>query len=146
MKIVGKDGKTYATVEECIAADEAFEESEAAKALEETNKKNELSKKKKEKADAIKAAEDALSLASAEYDRAREKARKLIEEAKVEARTIVNEAAKKFDAASDARYQAIREFNKEFGTYTVTYTGKDAVEEYNRTSKLIDSFFNFLLL
>ena len=53
MKIIGKDGKTYETVEACIKADKAFDEAQKAKEKAVTEKKNAVSLRKKEKADAI---------------------------------------------------------------------------------------------
>ena len=59
MKIIGKDGKEYTSVEECMKAEKAFDEAVAA----EKRKKEELQKSRKERAqkveDAYKAMVDA---------------------------------------------------------------------------------------
>lgn len=142
MVITGKDGKIYDTVDECLEADEKFEKEQEQKALAETEKKNALSKRKKELADNIRVAEDKVSLAFEEYEKVREEARKKIAEAQEEAKKMLKEAEEKYSDASSERYEAIRNFNKEFGTYTTTYTGKQALEEYNRISKSMNRFFN----
>ena len=144
MKIIGKDSKVYETVEECMKADKAFDEAEAAKEKALTEKKNAVSLRKKEKATAIQKAEDALNLASTELDRTREDAKKLVEEAQEKARAMIKEASAKYRAASEERYKAISDFNKEFGTYTTTYTGQKALEEYNRAIRHFDDFFDSL--
>lgn len=144
MKIIGKDGKTYETVDECVKADKAFDEAEAAKEKALTEKKNAVSLRKKEKATAIQKAEDALNLASTELEKTREDARKLVEEAQEKAKNIIKEASAKYREASEARYKAISDFNKEFGTYTTTYTGQKALEEYNRAIRHFDDFFDSL--
>lgn len=145
MKIIGKDGKTYETVDECIKADEAFDKALIAKEKEESEKKISLSTRKKEKAAAIQAADDALALAQTELDKAREEGRKLIEDAQAEAKKLIKEAAGKVRVASDKKYEAISDFNKEFGTYTTTYTGQKALEEYNRMTRhfndILDNIF-----
>lgn len=142
MKIIGKDGKTYETVEECVKAEKALDEAEAAKEKALAEKKNAISVRKKEKAAAIQKAEDALNLASTELDKTREDARKLVEEAQEKARAMIKEASAKYRVASEARYKAISDFNKEFGTYTTTYTGQKALEEYNRAVRHFNDFFD----
>lgn len=144
MQIIGKDGKTYNTVDECMKADEAFDKAIVEKEKQETEAKNALSLRKKEKANAIQAADEELNLAQVEYDKVRAEAKKVIEEAQVKAKNMIKVAADKYREASDNKYKAIREFNKEFGTYTTTYTGQKALEEYNRiTSQFNDFFDNF---
>ena len=142
MKITGKDGKEYSTVDECIKADEEFDAQQEQNKLAEIEKKTALSKKKKEMADAIQVAEDEVSLALTDYDKAKEKANTLISEAKEEAKGILKEAAKKYDEAINKRYEALKKFNEEFGAYTTTYTGKRAQEEYDRAMRKLDRWFN----
>ena len=142
MIITGKDGKTYPTVDACMEADEKFEKEQEEKALAETEKKNALSKHKKELADNIREAENKVSLALEEYEKVREDARKKVAEAQEEAKKMLKEVENKYSEASNERYEAIRNFNKEFGAYTTTYTGKQALEEYNRFSKSMSRFFD----
>ena len=142
MKIIGKDGKEYNTVEECSKADEEFDKQQEQKALIETEAKNALSKKKKEMATAIQDAEDEVSAALTAYDKAKEEANKLIAEAKEKAKTVLKEAETKYDEAINKRYEAIKDFNNEFGAYTTTYTGKRAREEYDRAMRKINRWFD----
>ena len=145
MKITGEDGKTYESVEECLKADQAFKEEQEKKALEASEKKTALSKKKKEMADAIQAAEESVSTALTEYDAAKGRAREIVANAEKEANAVLKEARDKYVEATGARWRAIKSFNDEFGTYTTTYTGRRALEEWNRalkaTDEIIDSFF-----
>ena len=142
MIITGKDGKQYNTVDECIKADEEFDKQQKQKELIETEKKNALSKKKKEMADTIQKAEDKVSAALTAYDKAKEEASKLITEAKEKAKTILKEAEASYSSAVDERYDAIRKFNEEFGAYTTTYTGKRAQEEYDRAMRKVSRWFD----
>lgn len=145
MQIIGKDGKVYETVKACMEADKAFDEAQAKeKALAET-KKSALSARKKEKAAAIQKAEEEVSLAQAELDKAKEEAKKIIEEAQDKARALIKASSDKYKEASEFKYRAIADFNKEFGTYTTTYTGKKALEEYNRVTKQWNDFLEVIL-
>lgn len=142
MKIVGNDGKTYDSVEACLQAEKELEAAQARKEQEEAEKKSAISARKKELATCVKEAEDKLAAAQTDLEEAREAARKIVEEAQAKAKDIVRVAADAYKEASTARYQAIREFNKEFGTYTTTYTGQKALEEYRRTLNHFDDLFN----
>lgn len=142
MTITGKDGKVYDTVAACEEADRKFEKEQEQKALVETEKKNALSKRKKELADNVQVAEDKVSLALEEYEKVREEARKKVATAQEEAKQMLKEAEEKYSEASNERYKAIQNFNEEFGVYTTTYTGKKALEEYNRVSRSMNRFFN----
>lgn len=145
MQIIGSDGKEYNSVEECRKADEAFEKAKKKAEEEAAEKKALISKQKKEKADSIKAAESDVEIARTEYNRAQAKARDMVAEAKEEAKKLVEEAGKVYRDALDKRYQAIVDFSKEFGTYTTTYTGKEALDEYNRIVDSFNSVWNRLL-
>lgn len=144
MKIYGLDGKEYNTVEECIKADEAYTKAKEEAEAKEAENKALVSKQKKEKADAIKAAEDDLALAQTAYDRAEEKAREVILKAKEEAKSIMSEASKTLKEASNKKYETIAAFNKDFGVYTAKYTGKEALEEYNRFVRNFNNIWNNL--
>lgn len=133
----------YDTVEACQTAEEKFAKEEAVKrakaeeALKQAevaaaNEKAMVSKKKKELADAISVADEAYSEACKKYDAARAQARDIIAEAQKNADEIVNAAAKEVRAASQKRFNAISEFNKNFGTYKTVLTGSKAMEEANR--------------
>lgn len=152
MKILGKDGKEYATVKACIKADAEFDKKvaeekaaadleKATKELELAQKKAEISKRKKELSNAIDVASEEVKLATIEYNQAKEKAENLISEARKQAHSILDEAAKKLTAANDTRVRAISDFNKEFGPFTTVLTGTDAWNEAQRIQKAIDKQF-----
>ena len=149
MTILGKDGQKYTTVEACVEAYKKFDEWQAERELKESIEKNRLSKQKKEKADAIEAATKNVDIARAEYDKAREEAQSLIKEAREKGNKLLSEAGKKYRDAMNARYEALNAFNKEFGAYTTTYTGKEALDEYNRWTsifnKMVSSMFDWAL-
>ena len=145
MQIIGKDGKVYETVRACMEADKAFDEAQAKEKVLAETKKNALSARKKEKAAAIQKAEEGVSLAQAELDKAKEEAKKIIEEAQDKARAMIKASSDKYREASELKYKEIAEFNKEFGTYTTTYTGQKALEEYNRVTKQWNDFLKIML-
>ena len=66
----------------------------------------------------------------------------MIEDAQAKAREHIKDAADKYRKASDERYKALSDFNKEFGTYTTTYTGQQALEEYNRMTRHFNDIFD----
>ena len=156
MIILGKDGKEYASVKECLLADAAFDKRVAdekakleaeKKALEEkvAEEKALVSKKKKELSDAIEKAEENYIAAYNIYDSAKADADRIIQEAQKKANDILAAAAKEVEKASKAKMNAVAEFNKEFGPYRTTLTGAKAAREYNRISSDFDRMFNKFL-
>ena len=160
MRIIGKDGKEYTNVKECLQADAAFEKAEKEKALAAekatealrqkiADEKAQVSKRKKELSDKIEEANDKLDYFTKEYDAVRKDAAEIINKAKEEATKIINEAAKKVEEASAERAQAISAFNAEFGPYKTVLTGSKALEEYNRFwnnfkfNSIFDTFWPF---
>lgn len=152
MKILGKDGKEYATVKECMRADVEFDrklaEEQAAEELRKSKeaeelalKKAEVSKRKKELSNEIELATDAVRTATIEYNQAKERAEKLIVEARKEAQAILKDAADKLSEANDKKVTAISNFNKEFGPFTTVLTGEDAWNEAQRIQQAIDKQF-----
>ena len=153
MKIIGKDGKTYETVEQCIEADKAFDQAEEARTKELAEKKTALSARRKELADNIQAEEDQMTLHRSEMDKieeewqkeSKELQRKYQERQKDYQERYQQEAAK-YQEASNARYQAIQKYNSECGgPYTKVYTGQRALEEHNRMIRNCFNVFNHLL-
>lgn len=140
MTITGKDGKVYNTVDECVAADKAFDEAQEKRALVETEKKNALSKQKKELADAITAADDQVTAALDKYEQAQTEARKIMAEARDRAQALLKVAKDEYDAAADEHWKAVKAFNDRFGTYTAVYTGNKAMQEYNRMARRMDDY------
>ena len=155
MIILGKDGKEYASVEDCVKADEAFdkkvqeqEKKEAAekKAKEDAIalKKAEISKRKKELSLKIESAQELVDEARKAYDTASEQAQELVAEARKKASQLLCEADEKLKEATQIKVAAIREFNNEFGTYTTVLTGDAAWNEYKRISNSMDDTFSLL--
>ena len=111
MKILGKDGKEYSTVEECKAAELEFDKQQEEKQKAEDAKKLVISKERKELATKIDAASDAYFTALKSYDEAKAKARKLVDDANVEASKILDEAKKKVNEAASEKRNAVIEYN-----------------------------------
>lgn len=156
-----KTDKLYDSVEECMKAeteaggiksedspedvDTYLKDKDSPSSLpseEKQSQKNLVSKKKKE-----------LSSRIAEADEEVDKAYKNLFEAKKEASNILKEANKRADDVVEKALNLVREktgeralqisnFNKEFGPYMVTYTGKKAEEEYNKIINQFHDLFN----
>lgn len=146
---LSEDGKQYNTEEEALKADEVFKSNKLKAELEEKNKKAEISKKKKELSDAINEAQNKVSIAEDEYKQAKDEASLIIKEANKKAEDIIKKALLKVDSAREEKMNAIKAFNDSFGVYTTTYTGRQAVEEYNKFTKemnrVLNSFFDIWL-
>lgn len=136
--------KQYDTPEECVKAEKEFKAQEK-KLEEETSKRNaEISKDKKELAKAITDAETKLSEANKLYEVAQQKAADILEKSNKEVTDILETARTAVKKAEEEKLDAILNFNKKYGTYTTTYTGEKAVEEFNRSMsrfrRTVDSF------
>lgn len=171
MIIVGKDGKTYETVKECMKADELFDKKLAEKEAEErelqeklNQEKAAITKRKKELSEAIEKAEEDYVASCNLYDIANKQASDIMHKSNEEAKKILAEAKKKADEiregaetkaneilvaasrniekASEKKMQAISEFNKEFGEYRTTLSGPKAIEAHNRLLNDIQRVFN----
>lgn len=128
MRIIGKDGKDYASEKECIEADKKYEEELKAKKETELKKveaeKTAVATRKKEKAQAVEEARNKCTEARKLYQVAKKKAEDILREAN-------KEAAAKVEKASEERMNAVIEFNKEFGPYRTVLTGNDAIDAFN---------------
>ena len=155
MKIIGKDGKEYASVKECLTADKNYDlaleeqkikDEQEKKALSDkiATEKAELSARKKEYANKIESAKDEVDYYKKEYEKAKLEAKKIVDEANDKAEEILKGAAKSLEEASEKKMIAIAEFNKEFGPYQTTLTGLDAINEYNKVVKQMDDMLNNL--
>ena len=142
MKFVSDDGKTYETLEACKDADEKYAEEKKKNEIALSEKKAAISKRKKELADAVSIADKEVDEAYKAYDSAKEHAAKIIRKANEEANSILREAAAAVEKATEKRMNSIKDFTNEFGTYTSTYTGDKALEEYNRIINKIKRVFN----
>ena len=149
MKILGKDGKEYSTVEECNAAELEFDKQQEEKQkADEAASKQKAAEERKELATKIDVASDAYSAALKSYDEAKAKARKLVDDANVEASKILDEAKKKVNEAASEKRNAVIEYNNKFNKPYVKYiTGDEAKREYTRIvdemNNMIDSMFTF---
>ena len=154
MKILDKNGVEHQTVKECMEADALIDKQLAEKEKAEKQKsqaaetaKSAVSKKKKELADKINAAENKVNEASAKYNLAKKEAAEIITKAKAEANKLLTDAKENLDNAYKERWQAIQDFNTEFGAYQVTYTGAKALEEYEKAVTQVfsmwDKFFDW---
>ena len=153
MIILGKDGKEYASVKECMQADEEYDkriaeeaaQKEAAKQAEEAKiaeKKAEISKRKKELSIAIEKAKDKVKVASVDYNQAKSKAEQIMAEARKEAQAILEEASNSLKDANEEKVKAISAFNKEFGPFTTVLTGDEVLNEYLRIQSTLDKQFS----
>lgn len=131
--------KSFDTEKECLEAEKK----------EQTNKQiieAQKSKHKKELAVAIEDADKQLNEANRLYDVAKQKAVDILEKSNKEVKEILETAEKEVKKANEEKLNAILAFNKEFGAYSVTYTGEKAATEYNNIVKSFQSdlrrFFN----
>ena len=120
-------GKTYNTADECIEAEKAFAET----------KKTE-SQRKKELCAKIDEAEKLISEAHEKDKVVREEVRKEFEALKAK----LQESRKAIDDAELKKYEAVSEFVKEFGPYKKTFTGEEAIKEYNKSVKFWQDAFD----
>lgn len=136
-------GKTYNTVDECIADEKSyFEEQEKKKSKEEAKEKA-LSNEKKQYAAKVDKASAQVEAAYAEYEKAKEEAKKILEESNAQVEKILNTAKANIKEAENVRFNAISDFNKKFGTYTKVYEGNKATQEYNHILRMIEDMFTF---
>ena len=89
-----------------------------------TNKQTELTKK--ELSQAIEKADAALDEAYKNYDEVRNAAAKILDESNKQVEQMLKDAKKQITVAEQERSNAIVQFNKQFGTYKVNYTGDRA--------------------
>lgn len=133
--------KFFETAEECTEAEETYALQKQEIEKQKKEKQALISKDKKELSDAIKLAEDDLSKAYENYDFAKEEARKILEESNQKILDLLNPAEAEIKKCQKARYDAISNFNKKYGAYTVQYTGDKAFQELKRASNWFDDFF-----
>ena len=134
------EGKVFTTVRECQLAEAKIDADKAA--VVEQNKKAELSKRKKEAADAITKADEALNKAYANYESAKEKVRNILEESNKQMEAILTPAKEAVNAAEKLRASAIQKYTSEFGVYQSVYTGERAQQELDRFNKQFNNAFS----
>lgn len=92
---------------------------------------------KKELAKNIDACGEDVKKAYDEYAEAQNRVNEILEKSNAEMESIINAARERVRIAEKKRYDAISEFNRKFGTYTVSYTGEKAEEEFD---KILNAF------
>ena len=118
-------------------------EPELLQAEKEAKEQLELKEKsRKELAKRVDAADALIDVAYKNYDKAKEEVSALVEDTRKKVNEILNVAREEVEAAEKEKAEAIKEFNEKFGVYTATYSGKKAVEQYNRTIKHFADIFD----
>lgn len=143
MKYVSEiTGKEYISEKECLKAEAEYKKEQEIKAKEEAERVSNISKKKKELAKEIELAEEKIKEANKDYNLAKERAKKIAEEADKQIDEIFSTAEEKIKEAEEHKLNCIQKWNKEFGTYNKIYTGKQALEEYEKAIARFERFFN----
>jgi len=103
--------------------------------------KKQTSLDKKNLSKKIDETETALTLAYEDYDKAKAEVKKILEESNIKCQKILEEANNKINEAKATNTKALKEFTDKYGTYTVTYTGEKAQQEWQRHLKYFDKIF-----
>lgn len=131
--------KNYNSEKECLEAEKQY----ALKSNEESKKQTQLSIRKKQLAKAIEEADEKVTQANKEYEIAKAEAKKVAEEADKKIDEIFTNAENKIKEAESSKFKLIQKWNEEFGTYNKTYTGKKALEEYEKAINRFNNLFKF---
>ena len=131
------NGQIFNSINECKEAESKVLKDREALAEKERDK----SKLKKKLSGEVDRAEEALKKAYADYESAKEQAKKILEESNQQMLDILKPAKKAGEDAEEARTQAIKNFNKECGPYQKIYTGEAAQAELDRFNQQFNSFF-----
>lgn len=121
--------KNFDTVEACNAAEKECQELQTKQ----TNEKKTLAK-------AVQDAEAKVDTAYKNIDAVTEKAKELSDKYLKELNEMLDPAKAALKEAQAERVNAIREFNNKFGVYTTHYTGDKAVDEFTRTTRMLNEF------
>lgn len=131
------EGKVFNSINECKDAEsKVLKEREAL-----AEKEKDKSKLKKKLSGEVDKAEENLKKAYSDYEAAKEKARKILEESNKQMEDILNPAKQAVKDAESARAEAIKNFNKECGVYQKIYTGEEAQAELDRFNKQFNNLF-----
>lgn len=106
-------------------------------------KKLEVKKEESRKAlsTRVEAAEKEVDAAYKHYEEICEKAAKILDEANEKVTVMLREAKDQIRSAEEEKTKAIQKFSEKFGTYTTTYTGNKALQEFQKiTDRLKDDF------
>ena len=132
-----KLNKNFESEEACIKAEQEYDDARIA----EQERKNTISKKKKELSDKIAAADKVIDEKYKNYDLATERASDIMCKARQESDAIIREAVVEVEKATESRMNLIKEFNEQFGPYTTQYTGDRALYEYNKVLRYFKDIF-----
>lgn len=139
---------TFNTEKECLEAEKKYKEEKDKKEKEEAARVANISKRKKELSKAIEDADAKVAEANKLYSVAKDQAAEILEKSNKQVREILDQAEANVKEAQKEKLNAILAFNKEFGSYKVTYTGEKAAEEFNRSFDRFNStlmnFFKML--
>jgi len=137
--------KLFDTMDECINAEKTYQKEQEEKEKEKAVKAQAVSKRKKELADRVEQAEEEVRKAYAEYDCLKDEAKKILDESNNKIIELLSPAVDKIKAAQRERYNAIVEFNNNFGVYSRQYTGERAFEEFKRATSWAHDIINRIL-
>lgn len=129
-----KLNKYFDSEEACVDAENA-EEARVAK----------RANSKKEAAKLVEEASLKVSEAYQDYATVKQQANDMYKETREKVSKMLLEAQTKLRKAQNERCDAIRSFNKEYGTYTVSYSGDKAYNEYSKFNQQLEDIFNFFL-
>ena len=134
--------KTYDTEVECTEAEKAYEEAKRAEEEAKAASETKISKRKKELAAEVEKASEKLKETEEALEAAENEVKILTEEYSKKIADILKPAKEAVTEATKSRYDAIRNFNKEFGPYTTVLSSSDAYERVHKNS--LYDFVNFL--
>lgn len=139
MKYYSETLRDFFDTEEELKEKEALQEEQMMK---KEKREVALKKEKKELAEAIDILDDKINDKIEEYEKVKEEALKLVEDAKKQAEAMLKPARENITIARKAKYEAIKDFNEKFGPYSVMYTGDKAYNEMMRTMDYFNNVFN----
>lgn len=143
MKIISEyeelKGKIFSTIEQCA------EEEARIDALRAESAKQDLSKQRKQYANAIEDADKKVKEAYDNYETVKEKVREILEESNKQMTDLISEASSKIKEAESERRHAILDYTSKFGIYLKVRTKDRAVEDYTRFEKSLSDDWNNLV-
>ena len=133
---------TFETPEACEAAEKEFEEKENERKEKEAEQKTALSKKKKELANCVEESEEALKRAYEDLEQCKDECRAIRERCVQKIKEKMDEAREAVRTAEKNRFDAVSQFNKEFGAYTKVLSNDEIRQELQRSVNWINDLFN----
>ena len=122
--------KFFESEEELLCEEQKYKEKQESLKVTKAN----LAKK-------IEVANTALEEAYKAMEEAKKKDKELYEKYKEESKNIIEPCREEISKCLNDRAEAIKEFNRKFGSYKTTYTGDKALEEFDRILNIFNSFF-----